>query len=1043
VPSAGMGFPRARAAEAVVASLDDWLSDLAYTDFSDELFRAGSTAGARPYASEIEEMLAPDRGIGASAVFCVGELPTVCFIDSATLTDDPEGRIEQIRQKVWNQNLASVVLVVDPEALTAYSVTDREAEPDMLPRADVARRGSWSAYEVQSGFIKDRLSDWFSPDARVDQRLLANLRQVVKSLLRDGLNETQAEALMAQVIFLCYLEQRGIVGKAYRETHGLEVLEAYVSKQDGAGIDNLLKRLGADFNGDFLSSKDGGAPQWSTLGRAGFRSVKLFLEAVDFETGQGSFWRYDFSHIPVELISGIYETLLKDRQGKLGAYYTPRHLANLVAEQAFESFADPAQCTVYDGACGSGILLTTAFRKMLRHAEVARSGRLRFAERVELMERNLFGNDLDETACWITAFSLYLSLLEGLDPADISLLQSDADLKLPNLIGPGRNIQKGEERGDFFSASNPFAGKQRFDIFLCNPPWRESDDDEAPTWEAWCREQSPSYPIGRRQIAAGFAYRAMQSIKPGGVVTLIMPLNLVIGATSQSCEFRQRWLEDARIERIINFGDVRRLLFPAAKHPCAVVRARPRPKVEGVIALGDEEVEYWAPKTDVSLALGRLALHAVDRKLLSARDIYAKPYLLISAYWGEQRDLDLLRRLQKLGSLERTMTSRPERWVSGKGFHAPNLSNPRRSLGPLENLSFLLADRLPRDYPVIAADVQLEHVRDHFKEVASPGGKNARLYDGPRVILPDGLADDYTVRAVYTEIPFAFTSSIGAIGGGTADAALLKFLAAYLRSPIATYLLVMTGYSVIGERPRIAIEDMKAFPFCAPDRHPDPDAAAAIVAEVAAAIDTLAEIPEWQRDHGYSAVRHAIDERVFDYFQLSAPDRLLVRDMVGVVANSIQPADYAKLATPLLHRPTATEVAGYVDTLAQELEVWRSRSGGQGGLSVEGVVDGSNGFFGAVRIGLRGRGNDTSRVSRSEKVFQALLADVEAGLANQLDGTERDDLFKIPNAMVVVGDAFYFVKPMRRRFWLSRSALADADLVVRTVQAAAWEKVHS
>ena len=45
--------------------------------------------------------------------------------------------------------------------------------------------------------------------------------------------------------------------------------------------------------------------------------------------------------------------------------------------------------------------------------------------------------------------------------------------------------------------------------------------------------------------------------------------------------------------------------------------------------------------------------------------------------------------------------------------------------------------------------------------------------------------------------------------------------------------------------------------------------------------------------------------------------------------------------------------------------------------------------------------------------------------------------------MVVVGDAFYFVKPMRRPFWLSRTALADADHIARTVQAAAWKKLHS
>lgn len=118
-------------------------------------------------------------------------------------------------------------------------------------------------------------------------------------------------------------------------------------------------------------------------------------------------------------------------------------------------------------------------------------------------------------------------------------------------------------------------------------------------------------------------------------MTLILPLNLVIGATPQSCAFRQRWMEDVRIERIINFGDVRRLLFPAAKHPCAVVRARPRSTGESIISLGNEAVEYWTPKTDVSLALGRLALHAVDRKVLSSREVYEKPYLLITNYWGE------------------------------------------------------------------------------------------------------------------------------------------------------------------------------------------------------------------------------------------------------------------------------------------------------------------------------------------------------------------------------------------------------------------------
>lgn len=1023
-------------------ALDVWLNELAYTDFSDQLFRVGQTAGTRQYASEIDEMLAADRGIGASAVFCVDEQPVICFIDASTLAQPRERRVEQIRQRVWNQNLASVVLVIDSDQLTAYAVSDRNAVPDTLVRDQVDRHGLWSAYEVQSSFIKDRLSNWFSPDERVDQRLLANLHHVVKLLEKDGLSDSQAEALMAQVIFLCYLEQRGIVGDAYRKAHTLTVLDNYVALQDGRGIDRLLKRLSADFNGDFLSSRDGGAPLWSNLGPRSFHAIRQFLEAVDVETGQGSFWRYDFSHIPVELISGIYETLLKDRQGTLGAYYTPRHLANLVTEQAFESFDDPSICTIYDGACGSGILLTTAFRRMLRYAEIKEGRTLGFSERVKLMERSIFGNDVDETACWITAFSLYLSLLEGLHTSDIHLLQNDEKIKLPKLIGVGRNIQKGASYGDFFSPKNPFAGAEKFDIFICNPPWRESADNEKPTWEDWCRKQRPPYPIGRRQIAAGFAYRAMSSVKSGGVLALIMPLNLIIGASSQSCAFRQRLLEDATVERIINFADVRRLLFPAAKHPCAVIRARPRAKTEMTIALTDEVIEYWTPKTDISLALGRLALHAVDRKTLRASDVYESPYLLISSYWGERRDIDLLDRLKRLGTVGETMASRKDPWISGKGFHAPNSSNPDRDLGPLKDLDFLQTDALPTSYPLIGHDAQLDKVRDHFSIVASPGGRNTRLYSAARVIFPDGLSDEYTVRAVYTEEPFAFTSSIGAIGGSSSDTDLLKLLAAYLRSPLASYLMVMTGYSVIGERPRIALDDIEAFPFYAPDYHPNPKEAAGVVAAVSKLFDVIDDAPEWQRHIAYSKVSDKLNDLVFDYFGLTRAERTIVQDTVQVMVKSIQPPNYASLSTPLLQRPDDLEVKHYAETLASELADLRKSSGGKGALKVQAYVDGASGFFGAVQITLVQAKADETRLVTSQKTFQALLDDLHSSLRISSEGIDPDDLFKIPNIMFLAGDSFFFVKPMRRRFWLAKTALADADLIVQTVRAAAWRGTY-
>jgi hypothetical protein len=1021
---------------------DEWLSALAYTDFPDDLFTRQKAAGTRPYASEIEEMLTRKRGIDAAAVFCVGELPTICLIDGPELGDLREDRVEQIRQRVWNQNLVSVVLVLDPDRLAAYSVNSREAEPEIISSSEINREGRWSAFEVQSGFIKDRLSNWFEPDSRVDRRLLANLHAAVQQLSKAGISIGRAEALMAQVVFLCYLEQRKIIGDDYRRAHRLDVLDAYVARQDGAAVDRLLRRLGSDFNGDFLTSHATEAPGWETLKHEHFVCIKTFLDAVDFDTGQGTFWRYDFSHIPVELISGIYESLLKERRGKLGAYYTPRHLANVVVEQAFEGMDDPSSLTVYDGACGSGILLTTAYRKMLRHAEVRDRRRLSLRERISLMRAHIFGGDVDETACWITAFSLYLSLLEGLEPADIVLLQTDKQLTLPPLVGARLNIQKGAAHGDFFSARNPYSASKQFDIFICNPPWRESRDEEMPLWEEWLRSREQPYPIGRRQIAAGFAYRATSSVKPDGRIVLIMPLNLMIGATHQSTQFRQRWLEEVQIERVINFGDVRRLLFPESRHPCAVVRVRPRAQDEEIVFPTTEVIEYWTPKTDVSLALGRLALYAIDRKQIRSVDAYEMPYLFISSYWGEERDLDLLRRLQKLGTVKGAMISRRKPWISGKGFHAANKSNPDRELGILERLPFLPVERLPSEYPVISADVQLDLVRDHFDIVASPGGRNGQLYEGPRVLFPDGLLERCGVRAVYSNVPFAFQSSIGAIGGGAKDKDLLKFMTAYLRSPLASYVLLMTGYSVIGERPRVALDDIESFPFCAPESHPRPSVARGIVKNVASVFDRIAKASEWQREHAYRPVRKELDALVFEYFGISANDKILIDDAVQFIAASIQPSDYSALLTPLLHRPSQIELQRYVDVLVGELASRRDRRHGKGRVAVEAVVADTTGFLGAVRIAKDAKGSDRATVVNSAPAFRQLLSEMEQALQAQAEPIRTEDLLKVPNITVLAGDAFYFVKPLRRRFWLGKAALRDADQIVGMVQSAAWDRAY-
>src|SRR5690606_8636488 len=115
-----------------------------------------------------------------------------------------------------------------------------------------------------------------------------------------------------------------------------------------------------------------------------------------------------------------YESFLSpEQQAKDGAYYTPRNLAMLAVDQALLTSVDPLSETISDGACGSGILLTTAYRRLIALSEAREQRQLSFTERGDLLRTRIFGGDINFMACRVTAFSLYLSLLEGLAPADI------------------------------------------------------------------------------------------------------------------------------------------------------------------------------------------------------------------------------------------------------------------------------------------------------------------------------------------------------------------------------------------------------------------------------------------------------------------------------------------------------------------------------------------------------------------------------------------------------------------------------------------------
>lgn len=1017
--------------------ISDWLEGLGYADDPTSLHRAASEIpNAHPYGPEISALLHPDGAIRARAVYDVEGVPSVVFLGDR---DAPisEQELDLVRQKIWNQNLANVVLEISGDTARAHPARKLNNSSQTLHLAEARSDGPFSAREVSSANLARRLPEWFDVKARVDSKLLENLSAAVREIGQNGYAAIAAadsarrlaELLMGQVLFISYLEHRQIVGATYRDHHSLKQFHSLVATQDTNGLRRLIDCLRQDFNGDFLS--DDRHDPWSSLEAAGFDTLDRFLSRTDLQTGQGDFWNYDFSFIPVELLSGLYESFLSpEEQASSGAYYTPRHLAMLAIDQAFSMSPDPLSETIFDGACGSGILLTTAYRRLIALQEARDKKRLSFKARRDLLVSRIFGADINPMACRVSAFSLYLSLLDGLDPSDILEAQAQENVKLPTLAGT--NLLSGEQ-GDFFAPDHGFADR-RFSLLISNPPWGEADGHSVTSADRWA--STVDAPIARRQIAGAFSIRALDFLDETGRICLILPIILFVGPSN--AQFVSHLFRLLKPNRLINFGDLQNLLFPSAEHTCHVFTGQKRSNgINSRIPL-EETFDYCVPKADMSLAYGRLALQSADRHQLQTISVVQNPQLLVTLMWGDNADLSLITRLEACGRLGDFWhkAGGKARWSARKGVHFVDRSRTPVSSEPLWDMPFIPVQALSAGVPLLHSDL-LTRWPPEQKFVAHIDDALLPTFDGPRVLYTDGFSrQDHSIRAVYYDKPASFSTSLGVIAGPATDAVLLQFVAVYLRSSLGRYFLMMRAWKMLCERNAVHLKDVANFPFFKPGDSPNPDAAKKALNLVSDRLTELSRIDELQQAATYADMKEALDECVFDYFDVTGEERALVRETVNILMPAIRPRSYGSLNTPTQRPALDQDVVMYARTLAAELTNWRKRTKGKGKFDVSVVSsDGSRaGPAGIIRIQFNDQktadGSSTTRID-DDAVLETLSELRRLGLSVVPAG---EALWFVPDTFIWSDGAVFVVRSLVRRNWTIRQALRDAERIVRNVQ---------
>ena len=996
-----------------------------------ELYEDPTAVGQGTHAGAIRMALAE---LGASAVFCVHEVPTVVIV---VLDEYDRDRVIDLHGALWNQGLATLLLVVSGDTLRAFSLAriprrDRSTfHKRCLVRAlDVAADALAAKdfiYGAESGRLWEQHDSFFRVTERIDRVLLKNLTASCMALCKDDLPRDAAQALLIQTMFIAYLEDRQIIRSEVFEDASRGVSATFqeiLQSSNPTALYRLFERLHKRFSGDLFVAPCSFDPQESPphVAQSHMKTLERFRrgqEEMGEPSGQLRFWGYDFRYIPIELISAVYDRFLgeqEEERRRRGAYYTPMFLADTVIATLWDALParTRARGQFFDPACGSGVFLVRAFQLLCAHWRDTHSSQtIPWTSLCSILSR-LNGWDLNPSAVRVAVFSLYLALLQEVRPPEIRLLIERGRL-LPKLWN--RTLRPQE----FFDTPSDAC---QADVVFGNPPWFSRRGTDRPSTR-WSDERQ--LPMPGNEDAWAFVWKALRHVRENGVVAFLLPaMGFLHNHAPQAVDARRRLLRVARVLRIVNFSDMRFQLFEGAKRPAALLLFG-----RGKTDQPEYRFDYWTPKADLNLKIRRaITLSSVDKQTVTSREAKDDPSVFKRRLWMSDPESKLFGYLASLpclgdlvseyGSLYRSTDSMKNRWVIGNGFK-PAL---RRRLGEAayqHQYSDTVATTpyLPiKAFRILAQEYEYlqpyEHGRVHRRGFE-------RAFHGPRVLLPHGIRiKEGRLRASYLEEPLTFQHIIFGISVPAREVERAKLLTALLNSKLLFWYAFHGTSSFGSDRPKVQQAEFLRLPFPTPDDVQDTSRAEAAGAELASLIDearrsatesfTLRSDPD--------GMLGKLDALCYEYFGLGESEIALVEDAVGTIIPCVQPRMGASVD---LWKPAGkSDRQIYVRTLGRSMKQWFDED-----VNIAIVLEARNEDLALLHLRLVERQREEPYRERDDQA----IGDALTRLATRVDVPLPGNFQLVPDFRLFVGSSLYLTKPLQRRFWLRSAAIADADAI--------------
>lgn len=643
---------------------------------------------------------------------------------------------ERIHIQMWNGEQVPIYVIVEKSCVSVFDSRKRPTDNGYIEELFKCTGEAIKEFEAKSFenglFWEEEVStNDFQFENSATKDLIRGLKEVYRSFQEEsGLDSHVALKLLVQSLLIKYLEERDEESQSgyFAETYFRRNFqcENFCDTIRKGKLLLLLDTLSRDFNGKIF--------EWDVIEEADARNalqkieIKQLADYLDgnIQNSQYILWRmYSFSHLPVEVISSVYEELLTNSKDIV---YTPEMIVGTLVDECMPLKQPNMEFKLIDVSCGSGIFLVKAYKRMVqwwRYEQWKKTGKLvkpPLTVLRKILTESIFGIDIEQDAVRLSVFSLALAMLDevNLDPP------TWGKLRFPDL---SKNIIV---KSFFEYIISPI--EANFNLVVGNPPFNlQMVNGKEPDRKGYFNNLKKEIgyqcdiKIPDENPALHFLVQSMKLLKPHGLLCLIQPSAPIL--YQENSNFKRYLFSKYNLLQVIDFTKLADILWGRKKVATAAIF------LENSLPDNERVLHLIVNRTFSNINRLFLEFDYYDFHFIDKEDIIDSPYIWKANLLGGGRIIQLIRKLASFPSLKDFLKEKVENkgWKYSEGYTIGNRKHYAEHLFNRQRVT-------PKNFTengVLKFDIETEN----FFE--APRTDSKEIFLAPHILIKENIGKHY------------------------------------------------------------------------------------------------------------------------------------------------------------------------------------------------------------------------------------------------------------------------------------------------------------